>query len=194
MFANVLLVVSVIVFLFACLCLLVPGLRLKSVLVWAVSVLLFWGAFALDAPPPPQEITAEQRQQNIERQRRERAEELGISVSDVLALEVRERAEAAERQRAEQERMRALQREPSGDQREESMARQQMSRVRGRVDLGDPIEPILAQIPMTAQRSRSGEDRIFTYMFGDGSRLILVARPSGNQTGLVLRYVDLEED
>ena len=193
MLANVLLVVSVIVFLFACLCLLVPGLRLKSVLVWAVSVLLFWAAFALDAPPPPQVITAEQRQQNIDRQRRERAAELGISMNQVLELEARERAAAAEQQQADQERMRALQREPSADQRGGSMARQQMERMRG--DLDDPIGPILEQMPSRAvlQRRQSGEDRIFTYTFGDGSRLILGARPSGNQTGLVLRYVDLED-
>ena len=188
MFSTVLLIVSVIVFLFACLCLLVPGLRLKSVLVWAVSVLLFWAAYALDQPEPPQVITAEQRQQNIERQRQQRAEELGISVDEVAALEARERAEAAERQRAEQERMRAPTAEPA-----ESEARQQMSRVRRRVGLGDPIEPILAQIPLTARRTRSGEDRTFTYTFGDGSRLILGARPSGNQTGLILYYVDVED-
>ena len=115
-------------------------------------------------------------------------------MNQVLELEARERAAAAEQQRADQERMRALQREASADQRGESMARQQMSRVRGRVGLGDPIEPILAQIRMTAQRSRPGEDRIFTYTFGDGSRLILAARPSGNQTGLALYRVDLEED
>ena len=190
MFSTVLLVLSVLVFILACLCLLVPGMRLKSVAIWAVSVLLFWAAYALDAPPPPQVITAEQRQQNIERQRRERAAELGISVDEVVVLEARERATAAEQQRADQARMRAPTAEPA-----ESEARQQMSRVRGRVGLGDPIGPILEQMPSRAvlQRRQSGEDRIFTYMFGDGSRLILGARPGGDQTGLVLYFVDVED-
>ena len=191
MLSTVLLVVSVIVFLFACLCLLVPGLRLKTVLVWAVAVVLL--SVACDDAPPPTVITNEQRDRNIERQREQRAEELGTSVDEVLALEARERAEADARRDAEQERMRRLQREPASGQREESIARQQMRLVRGRVGLGDPIGPMLAQIPSSPRRSQLGEDRTFTYTFGDGSRLILGARPGGDQAGLVLWYVDVED-
>ena len=190
MFSTVLLVVSVIVFLLACLCLLVPGLRLKSVLVWAVSVVLFSTAMWLDAPPP-QVVTTEQRDRNIERQRQQRAEELGIPVSELAAYEERERAEAAERRAEERRAARERAAERPAVRRGTSMARQQMERVQGALDA--PIGPILAQIPLVPQRSQSGEDRTFTYTFGDGSRLILVARPSGNQTGLVLYYVDVED-
>ena len=194
MFANVLLVISVIVFLFACLCLLVPGLRLKSVAVWAVSVLLFWAAYALDQPPSsaPQLITTEQRDRNIERQRQQRAAELGISVDEVAELEARERAEAAERQRAEEERRERQRAARERREREGSMARQQMERLQRELD--NPIGPILERMPGIPQRGRMGDARTFTYTLRDGSRLILAARPRGSQTGLILHYVDVEED
>ena len=51
-----LVVASIFVFLAACVCLLVPGMRLKSVAIWAVSVVLFWvGSVLLDRPAPTRE-------------------------------------------------------------------------------------------------------------------------------------------
>ena len=94
--------------------------------------------------------------------------------------------ERRQRQRAARER-RAQER---SEQISKSLARQQMERMQGR--LGDPIGPILEQMSIPAQRSRSGEDRMFTYTFRDGSRLILVARPQGGGRGLTLYYVDIE--
>lgn len=165
MLIGLLLTLSIIVFLWACFGLLAPGLaglssRWQSVLVWAVSVGLFFAGVEL-APPATQVSTAEQRDRpRVERPRQQRAEG-----------------------RVETER------QPR--ERGESMARQQMERIRGGLD--DPIGPILAQMPMTAQRRRMGEDRTFTYTFGDGSRLILVARPQGGGRGLALYYVDIED-
>ena len=72
-------------------------------------------------------------------------------------------------------------------------ARPYLSRIQG--DLGTPMESILSQMPdgMIPTRDRRGEDRVFTYTFGDGSEMILVFRPSGNQTGLELYMVDVRD-
>lgn len=199
MLVGLLLTLSIIVFLWACLGLLAPGLaglsaRWQSVLVWAVAVGLLFTGIEMGQPPPPQVITAEQRDRNVERQRQQRAEELGISVSEVIEMEARDRAAAAERQQAERRRVEEERRQRAARARRErdgSMARQRAARIRGELD--DPIGPILAQMSMTAQRGRMGEDRTFTYVFADGSRLILVARPQGGGRGLALRYVDIED-
>ena len=52
--------------------------------------------------------------------------------------------------------------------------------------------PILGQIPLSPMLGRIGEDRSFTYEFGDGSRLVLGARWEPDRrtvwrVGLVLR-------
>ena len=72
-------------------------------------------------------------------------------------------------------------------------ARAYLSRIRG--GIGSPLVDVLSQMPddMTPDIDLRGEDRVFTYTFGDGSEMILVFRPSGNQTGLELYMVDVRD-
>ena len=72
-------------------------------------------------------------------------------------------------------------------------ARPYLSRIRG--GIGSPLVDVLSQMPddMTPSIDLRGEDRVFTYTFGDGSEMILVFRPSGNQTGLELYMVDVRD-
>ena len=72
-------------------------------------------------------------------------------------------------------------------------ARDVLSRIRG--DLGSPMEDILSQMPdgMIPERRQSGENRMFTYTFGDGSRMILTFRPRETGWGLVLYTVQVED-
>ena len=76
----------------------------------------------------------------------------------------------------------------------QSQARRQLSRMRG--DLGDPLESIIGQMAstgITPRRTRRGKYRIFTYPFGDRSQLIFWFEPAGEQQGLVLYMIDVEE-
>ena len=75
----------------------------------------------------------------------------------------------------------------------ESQARAYLSRIRG--DIGSPMEEILSQMPdnIIPQRRRSGDQRIFTYTFGDESRMILSFVPRDAGTGLVLYFVDVRD-
>ena len=46
---------------------------------------------------------------------------------------------------------------------------------------------------MVPTRDRHGEDRVFSYTFGDGSQMILAFRPRGDQSGLELSMVDVRD-
>ena len=72
-------------------------------------------------------------------------------------------------------------------------ARPYLSRIRG--GIGSPLVDVLSQMPddMTPSIDLRGEDRIFTYTFGDGSEMILVFRRSGEQDGLELYMVDVRD-
>ena len=57
------------------------------------------------------------------------------------------------------------------------------------------MEQILPQMPddIIPERRQSGQDRIFTYPFEDGSSMILRFRPSGVGHGLSLYTVDVSD-
>ena len=119
---------------------------------------------------------AEQRRRAEQRQQRQQ----------MTDEERREWIEDQRRQILEAEARRGIVRGPSE-------ARQQLEGMRGDLDV-TPMSEIFEQMPdMQPERSQSGQDRIFTYRFPDGSRLIFAARPRGGQTGLVLRYIDIQE-
>ena len=86
MLANTFSVVSIIVFLVACICLLVPGMRLKSVLMWALSLALLLTAYALDQPDPAPVITAEERTQMVQQNRQRMAADLWVTPDEVPGL------------------------------------------------------------------------------------------------------------
>ena len=86
MLANTFSVVSIIVFLVACICLLVPGMRLKSVLMWALSLALLLTAYALDQPDPAPVITAEERAQIVQQNRQRMAADLWVTPDEVPGL------------------------------------------------------------------------------------------------------------
>lgn len=72
-----------------------------------------------------------------------------------------------------------------------SMARATASRVQGGLD--SPLELIMVQMPddVVPTRRLSGQNRIFTYTFTDGSQLILTFRPGAPGEGLFLYTVDV---
>ena len=72
-----------------------------------------------------------------------------------------------------------------------SMAQATVNRVQG--DLDSPLERILAQMPddVVPALRQSGQDRIFTYTFADGSQLILTFRPGAPGEGLFLYTADV---
>ncbi|MCY4509455.1 MAG: hypothetical protein OXG35_21190 [Acidobacteria bacterium] len=72
-----------------------------------------------------------------------------------------------------------------------SMARATASRVQGGLD--SPLERIMVQMPddVVPTRRLSGQNRIFTYTFTDGSQLILTFRPGAPGEGLFLYTVDV---
>ena len=74
-----------------------------------------------------------------------------------------------------------------------ALARSVAESIQGGLDT--PMSRILPQMPddVSPSRSRSGDLRIFTYRFRDGSRLILAAQPQGGGRGLALYYVDIED-
>ena len=87
MLPVVLVVASIFVFLAACVCLLVPGMRLKSVAIWAVSVVLFWaGSVLINQTESVPTITAEEREQLVQAQRQPLADDLWITPDDVPAV------------------------------------------------------------------------------------------------------------
>ena len=71
------------------------------------------------------------------------------------------------------------------------MARSTASRVQGGLD--SPLELIMVQMPddVVPTRRLSGQNRIFTYTFTDGSQLILTFRPGAPGEGLFLYTVDV---
>ena len=75
----------------------------------------------------------------------------------------------------------------------QSQARAYLSRIRG--DIGSPMESILSQMPddIIPSRRQSGEQRIFTYEFDDGSQMILTFRPREAGRGLILYTVDVRD-
>ena len=77
--------------------------------------------------------------------------------------------------------------------RSESLAGAYLSEVQGGLD--SPLEQILPQMPdgLIPSRRQSGDRRIFTYAFEDGSRMILTFRPRGGGRGLTLYTVDVED-
>ena len=74
-----------------------------------------------------------------------------------------------------------------------SMSRMWLGTIQGGLD--SPMERILPQMPddITPERRQSGQDRIFTYPFEDGSSIILTFRPSGAGQGLSLYTVDVRD-
>ena len=77
-----------------------------------------------------------------------------------------------------------------------SLARSVASAIQGGLDT--PMDRVLAQMPddVSPERSRSGADRLFTYSYSDGSKLVLSFRPreEGAQRGLVLYFVDIIQE
>ena len=77
-------------------------------------------------------------------------------------------------------------------QERQSQAHTYLSRVQGGLDT--PLEQVLAQMPnVIPERRMSGDRRIFTYTFDDGSRAVLTFRPRGSEQGLVLYTAEIEE-
>ena len=75
----------------------------------------------------------------------------------------------------------------------ESMARAHVGRMTGGVD--DSMGTILPQMPdgLIPSRRQSGDRRIFTYAFEDGSHMILTFRPRESGRGLVLYTAEVED-
>ena len=73
------------------------------------------------------------------------------------------------------------------------MARLWLGTVQGGLD--SPMEQILPQMPddIFPERRQSGQDRIFTYGFEDGSQMVLTFRPREAGQGLILYTVDVRD-
>lgn len=78
-----------------------------------------------------------------------------------------------------------------------SEARKTTDKVKATLDV-TTLEEFMSQMPDNVQPNmeRDGENRIFTWIFSDGSKLIAIFRPKGgegSQQGLVLYSVDLQD-
>lgn len=202
---SLLVLLSLAVFLWACIGLISPEIarlpsRWHSVLVWLGSVALA-GLFGVvqdrvnpppasgPAPPmravgePPISPTQEELEERMERQRRsqEQADEAN-----------RRNREEYEARRSSGTAQQAPSR-PTAPMAGQASARQWLSRVTG--DLGTPMAQIMTQMPNDIQpsRSQSGEDRIFVWRFRDGSEIEMSFRPRAVGQGLELYWVDVND-